>query len=189
VPDVLAKGYTGRELRYALLRVHYRVPLNFTWNGMEEARQALARIDEWLGRLEEKSQEANVPRSTSNVQRPTQKFEEALDDDLNISAALGFLFETIRETNRAMDRNELDAASAKVWLDWWKRINNVLDLEMETEAAVPAEVAQLAKDRENARREKKWQQSDELRERISALGWEVRDTKDGQKLTPRAASG
>ncbi len=112
LPDLLEKGYTGREIRYALMRVHYRAPLNFTWEGMEESRQSLARIDEWLQRLREVAEKENVQRSTLNAQRPTQKFEEALDDDLNISAALGFLFETIRETNRAMDENELDAASA-----------------------------------------------------------------------------
>ncbi len=188
VPDVLAKGYTGRELRYALLRVHYRVPLNFTWEGMKEARESLARIDEWLTRLKQKSQEANVERPASNVRRPTQKFEEALDDDLNISAALGFLFESIRETNRAMDENKLDAAAANAWLNWWKRINTVLDLEPGTELAVPAEVVQLAEQRENARREKNWKRSDELRDRISALGWDVRDTKDGQKLTPHGTT-
>jgi cysteinyl-tRNA synthetase len=188
VPDVLAKGYTGRELRYALLRVHYRVPLNFTWEGMKEARESLGRIDEWLQRLWEVAQRGNAQRSTPNVQRSTN-FEDALDDDLNISAALGFLFESIRETNRAMDEDKLDAASANSWLDWWKRINTVLDLEAETEATVPREVAQLAKERENARREKNWERSDELRERILALGWEVRDTKGGQKLTPRANSG
>ena len=117
-----------------------------------------------------------------------QKFEEALDDDLNISAALGFLFESIRETNRAMDENKLDPASANAWLNWWNRINTVLDLEPETKIAVPAEVAQLAKERENARHEKNWKQSDDLRDQISALGWEVRDTKSGQKLT-RTSSG
>jgi cysteinyl-tRNA synthetase len=185
VPDVLTKGYTGRELRYALLRVHYRVPLNFTWEGMKEARESLARTDEWLGRLREATEKENVQRPTSNAQRPTQKFEEALDDDLNISAALGFLFESVRETNRAMDENKLDAASAKAWLDWWKRVNTVLDLEPETEIAVPAEVVQLAEQRENARREKNWKRSDELRDRISTLGWDVRDTKAGRKLTPR----
>jgi len=189
LPDLLEKGYTGREIRYALMRVHYRAPLNFTWDGMQEARQALIRTDEWLARLREKSRETSVQRSTSNVQRPTQEFEEALDEDLNISAALGFLFETIRETNRAMDRNELDASSANAWLDWWKRVNNVLDLETEAEVVIPAEVAQLAKERENTRREKNWRKSDELRDRIAALGWEVRDTNDGQKLTPRASSG
>jgi cysteinyl-tRNA synthetase len=189
VPDVLTKGYTGRELRYALLRVHYRVPLNFTWEGMKEARESLGRIDAWLQRLREVAEKQNVQHSTpinreqaSNVRHPTQQFEEALDDDLNISAALGFLFESIRETNRTMDENKLGAASANAWLNWWKRINTVLDLEPETEIAVPAEVAQLAKERENARREKNWKRSDELRDQISALGWEVRDTKEGQKL-------
>ena len=183
VPDIVAKSYTGRELRYALLRVHYRVPLNFTWEGMNEARESLARIDEWLKRLRGVAEKGDAQSSTPNAQRPGSAFEDSLDDDLNISAALGFLFESIRETNRAMDQNEMDAVSASAWLDWWKRINTVLDLEAETEVAVPDEVAQLAQQRENARRERNWQRSDELRQQISALGWEVRDTKDGPKLT------
>jgi cysteinyl-tRNA synthetase len=190
VPDILSKGYTGRELRYALLRVHYRVPLNFTWEGMKEARESLGRIDEWLQRLRECS--ASVPLAKTKERQSgimPHNFEDALDDDLNISAALGFLFESIRETNRAMDEDKLDAASANSWLDWWNRINTVLDLEAETEIAIPAEVAQLAKERENARREKNWKQSDVLRERILALGWEVRDTKDRPKLTRRTNAG
>ena len=187
LPNLLEKGYTGREIRYALMRVHYRAPLNFTWEGMEEARQALARINEWLLRLCEAAAK-NIDKGKNKTQ-PGSLFEEALDDDLNISAALGFLFESIRETNRTMDRNKLDASSARAWLNWWERVNNVLDLETENEVVLPAEVAQLAKDRQNARREKNWKQSDELRDRISALGWEVRDTNDGQKLTPRMGSG
>jgi cysteinyl-tRNA synthetase len=189
VPDVLAKRYTGRELRYALLRVHYRVPLNFTWEGMSEARESLARIDEWLGRLREVEEKVDAENATPNPQRPTTAFEDALDDDLNISAALGVLFESIRETNRAMDQSEMDARSARAWLDWWKRINTVLDLDAESEMLIPAEVTQLAQEREKARREKNWQRSDQLRAQISALGWEVRDMKDGQKLTRRAGSG
>ena len=193
VPDVLAKGYNGRELRYALLRVHYRVPLNFTWEGMNEARESLGRVDEWLARLREIAEKESIQRPTPinreqapNAQRPVKPaFEKALDHDLNISGALGFLFESIRETNRAMDDNKLDAASASEWLDWWKRINTVLDLEAEVEIIVPPELEQLAKDREKARREKNWKRSDDLREQISALGWEVRDAKDGPKLTRR----
>jgi len=196
VQDVLERGYTGRELRYALLRVHYRVPLNFTWEGMREAREALGRIDEWLERVRKIAQKRNAQRPTPNAQsfreqaaqRPTKEFEEALDDDLNISAALGFLFESIRETNRAVDHNELGSAAAQAWLDWWKRINTVLDVEPEIETAVPAEVTRLAKERENARRDKNWKLADELRQRIFALGWKVRDTKNGPELTPRAPS-
>jgi cysteinyl-tRNA synthetase len=87
-----------------------------------------------------------------------------------------------------MDQNEMDTASASGWLDWWKRINTVLDLEAQTDVVIPHEVTQLADERENARREKNWKHSDELRDRISALGWEVRDTKDGPKLTRGAGS-
>jgi len=189
LPDVLGKGYTGREIRYALMRVHYRAPLNFTWGGMNEARESLGRIDDWLARLRETA--AEKIDKEKNTTQPDQHFEEALVDDLNISSALGFLFESIRETNRAMDRDELDSASANSWLNWWERVNSVLDLETEAEVVVPVEVAQVAKDRENARREKNWKRSDELRDQILALGWEVRDTKDGQKLTPHGtlASG
>jgi len=87
-----------------------------------------------------------------------------------------------------LDQNEMDAASAIAWLDWWQRVNTVLALEAETDVTIPDEVARLAQDRENARREKNWKRSDELREQISVLGWEVRDTKDGSKLTRAAGS-
>jgi len=183
LPNLLEKGYTGREIRYALMRVHYRAPLNFTWEGMAEARQALARIDEWLGRLRETT--AKKIDKGKNTTAPGQQFEEALDDDLNISAALGFLFESIRETNRAMDQNEMDAGTANTWLDWWGRVNSVLVID-EAPAELPAEIAKLGQARLQARLAKDFQKSDELRNELSARGWEVRDTKDGQKITRRA---
>jgi cysteinyl-tRNA synthetase len=182
LPNLLEKGYTGREIRYALMRVHYRAPLNFTWEGMEEARQALARVDEWLARLRET---ANGKIDKKNTTQPGQQFEEGLDDDLNISAALGFLFESIRETNRAMDQNEMDAATANTWLIWWERVNSVLVIE-EAPAELPTEITKLAQARLQARLAKDFQKSDELRNELSARGWEVRDTKDGQKITRRA---
>src|SRR6478609_2630725 len=148
--DVLAKGYSGREVRYALMRVHYRAPLNFTWEGMEESREALRRIDEWVRRLEGKVKDENVQRPTPNVQRPIGDFDAALDDDLNISGALGVLFETIRETNRRIDLGEMDVAEAKTWLEWWRRVDNILQVSGEEEA-VPAEIAALAEARVQAR--------------------------------------
>lgn len=178
--DVLAKGYSGREVRYALMRVHYRAPLNFTWEGMEESREALRRIDEWVTRLREKVGE-------ENVKRPTEEgsgFADALDDDLNISGALGVLFETIRETNRALDLGEFDTAAASAWLQWWERIDHVLGVSGE-ENAVPAEIAALGEARMQARLAKDWRRSDELRDELAARGWEARDTKDGQKITRR----
>jgi len=180
--DVIAKGYSGREVRYALMRVHYRAPLNFTWEGMEEARQSLGRIDEWLQRLREKA-----GTEVATVTSPDDKFAEALDDDLNISAALGILFDSIRETNRQLDAGKLASAEAGSWLDWWSRIDNVLALSPE-QTELPAEIAKLAEVRVQARLAKDWRKSDELRDELSARGWEARDTKDGQKVTRRAGA-
>ena len=185
LPDVLERGYSGREIRYALMRVHYRAPLNFTWEGMEEARQALGRIDAWLERLRETA--ANKIANDSSDIRPGNQFEEALDDDLNISAALGFVFESIRQTNRALDQNQLSAATANAWLQWWERVNSVLAIEPETRA-LPAAIAALAEARAQARLAKDWRKSDELRDELMARGWEARDTKDGQKITQRSGS-
>jgi cysteinyl-tRNA synthetase len=181
--DVLEKGYSGREIRYALMRVHYRAPLNFTWEGMEEARQSLARMDEWLARLRERADDAQTNQGSKHSPLDEQ-FEGAHDDDLNVSAALGSLFESIRETNRALDRNELDAASAQAWLDWWERVNGVLALSGD-QTALPPEIAALAEARAQARLAKDWRKSDELRDELNARGWEARDTKDGQKMTRR----
>jgi cysteinyl-tRNA synthetase len=182
IPDVIAKGYSGRETRYALMRVNYRMPLNFTWEGMEEARESLKRVDDWARRLAETAASAKDSEAATPV---PERFEEALDDDLNISAALGFLFESIRVTNRAMDTGELAPAAARAWLDWWKRIDQVLQLTGE-ETTLPAEVAKLADERQRARLAKEWKKSDQLRDELKTLGWDVRDTKDGQKVTRRA---
>ncbi|HWN65246.1 MAG TPA: DALR domain-containing protein, partial [Candidatus Binatus sp.] len=197
LPDVLEKGYTGREIRYTLMRVHYRAPLNFTWEGMEEARQALARIDEWLGRLRETAGD-KIDNENVNV-KLGQQFEEALDDDLNISAALGFLFESIRKTNRAMDVGELKPAVARAWLDWWSRVNKVLAITRTRRIEIipfitgwagdlPNDIKELASARADARLAKDFRKSDELRNELNARGWEVRDTKDGQKLTRRTGA-
>src|ERR1700730_12610467 len=185
IPDVLAKGYTGREIRYALIPVNYRTQMNFIWDGMKEARESLGRIDDWLQRLREVAGDM-----VDNRKIDTQlghEFEEALDDDLNISAALGFLFETIRETNREMDQSKLDAKTAARWLNWWSRVNNVLDFETDG-TELPEEVAKLAEARAQARLAKDFRKSDELRDKLNALGWEARDTKDGQKITRRAGA-
>ena len=182
--DVLAKGYTGREIRYALMRVHYRAQLNFTWDGMEESRQALSRIDNWLDRLRAKADQDKS--ATADLRQGSSEFEEALDDDLNISGALGCLFETIQETNRALDLDQLNSAAASSWLEWWERVNSVLALEEVKKASLPRDIADLAEARKQARLAKDWRKSDELRDRLADLGWEVRDTKDGQKITRRA---
>jgi cysteinyl-tRNA synthetase len=183
--DLFEKGWTGREVRYALLSVKYREPLNFTFDGLAAARSALQRLDEWSARLAEAAGGAASAEPSNQL----AAFGEALDDDLNISAALAALFETVRATNRLMDAGSLAPAAARGLLEELARINTVLAFEPEA-GAVPAAVDSLLKRRAEARAAKDWKLSDVLRDEILAAGWSVKDTKDGQKVSPgpRAAA-
>ena len=116
-----------------------------------------------------------------------EEFEAALDDDLNISAGLGVLFENIRKTNRSLNEGTLSPSEAQHWLQWWARIDRVLGLTA-TKSGVPDEIIALAEARVQARLAKDWRKSDELRDELAARGWEARDTKDGQKITRRGGA-
>jgi cysteinyl-tRNA synthetase len=181
--DVLAKGHTGREIRYALLRVNYGLPLNFTFDGLADARESLRRLDEWRSRMTDHAASATV--SEPHPLADHERFETALDEDLNISGALGQLFEIVRESNRALDEGTLLPAHARRLLEWWERINRTLAIEPDAAgAAIPQEVARLAQERAAARAAKDWARGDALRAEIAALGWAVKDGRDGeQKLT------
>ncbi len=181
--DLLAKGWSGREVRYTLLSVHYRLPLNFTFEGLAAARAALQRIDEWVTRLSDLA--AGATPAPSHPLLEKDGFAAALDDDLNISGALGALFDLIRESNRLMDQSALSPEAARALLDAWARVNSVLALERE-EATIPPAVAALLEARAAARTAKDWAASDRLRNEMDALGWSVKDTRDGQKLSPKA---
>ncbi len=183
--DLIDRGWTGREVRYALLAVRYREPLNFTEEGLTAARAALHRIDEWSTRLDE----AAPTKSATNPQPPTTNhqlrldaFSAALDDDLNISAALAVLHTTITETNRRLDAASLAATDLEALKAWRDQVDSVLQFHPDP-TEVPDEVETLLTQRADARAAKDYAASDTLRDQIAALGWTVKDTKDGQKLT------
>jgi len=180
IRDLIARGFTGREIRYALLRVNYRLQLNFTFDGMVEARQSLLRLDEWTQRLRDLAADAAPDKDYAPA--TSDSFFSALDDDLNISAALAELFKQIRTTNQLMDANELKPGQAAALLQWWDNINQVLQIQPDEET-IPSEAQGLLEQRTAARAAKDWAQSDALRQKIAELGWTVKDTKDGQKVT------
>jgi len=97
---------------------------------------------------------------------------------------MGRVFDLIRDTNRALDAGEISAGIAVGILEGWKRIDSVLGLEREAHTPSPEALA-LVEQRQIARTNKQWAESDRLRDAIAALGWIVKDTKDGPKLTPK----
>jgi cysteinyl-tRNA synthetase len=177
--DLMTKGWTGREIRYVLLAVKYREPLNFTFESLEAARKALSRYDEWSRRLEELASETAEPLP---AELETEKFGEALDDDLNISAALGALFELVRDSNRLIDADGLTPGQARSLLAWRARYESVLAVSSDEEA-VPETIRDILARRAEARAKKQWALSDALRDQLLATGWQVKDTREGQKLS------
>ncbi len=215
--DLLEKGWTGREIRYALITVNYRLPLNFTFDGLSAARSALQRIDEWTERLKLHAglqipiseyfsttlagmnpKEATsyllskykvvsgseLRKDTDGILAYGERFFDALDDDLNISGALSHLFNLVRETNRALDAGTLTDGQAVIALHVRNQIDSILGLSPDIRN-IPAAVLALVEQRQVARANKQWAESDRLRDAVAELGWVVKDTKEGPKLTPK----
>ena len=185
--DLLAKGFTGREIRYSLLTAHYRETFNFTLEGLSGAHVALARIDECLGKLREIAgrdalPRVQVPQSGIGPTELVKDFTDALDDDLNISAAWGTVFEWVRETNRQLAENSLSTAKATAALTAWDKIDSVLGIGAPDEIAVPTELKALLETRQAARKSKDFKRADAMRDELKAKGWVIEDTPKGPKL-------
>ena len=189
--DLLAKGYTGREIRYVLLQGHYRQPLNFTFSGLDDARKALNRIDDFVARLTTLPQPKKDPSDSSDRTDPSDlsaaalaHFRDAMADDLNLPEAFAALFNLIREGNARLDKNE-PVGGVLETLREMDRVLGVL-FDEKPASAIPAEIQSLLDARQKARAEKRWADSDALRDQLRALDWEVRDGKDGQTVKKAA---
>jgi cysteinyl-tRNA synthetase len=192
--DLLAKGFTGREIRYLLLTAHYRETFNFTLEGLQGARSALARIDECLGKLREITgsagfQPANVPTKERQpagkmpaLPAVLQRFSDSLDEDLNISAAWGAVFEWVRETNRRLTESSLSSIDASTALAAWNKIDSVLGVGRPAETEASPEIVALLEARQAARKAKDFKRSDAIRGELKGKGWIIEDTAKGPKL-------
>ena len=180
--QIIEKGYTGREVRYVLLSGQYRQSLNFTFDALEAGRSALARIDEFVARLEEAAGGTVASDLPAWAADAKCKFVDAMDDDLNMPEALGALFDMIRAGNKAMDGGGVAPGEAAAVAEAVRDLDRVLGVLEAREDGIDAGVQELVGLREAARKNKDWAESDRLRDALLAIGWEVRDTPDGQKV-------
>lgn len=181
--EVMERGYTGREIRYVLMSAHYRQSLNFTFKAVDAAKASLKRLDEFGDRLREiKTSGDSLPEWAVKAKAG---FESALDDDLNIAEALSSLFDMVHDGNRAIDGGKLDW-SADAVLELMKRFDSVLGVLEKPESEGLDDAVQAMLDmRAKARADKDWAASDRIRDELLGMGWEVRDSADGQKVKKR----
>jgi len=178
IRDLVGKGFSGREIRFLLLSAHYRESFNFTLDGLQGARSALARIDELLLKLAELAGSDPEPADEGFL----AGFTKALDEDLNVAAAWGHVFEWVRGLNKLLADGALAPKEAAAALRAWSRANSVLGVADTTSAdAPPEEVIQLVEARQAARKSKAFARADEIRDQLKALGWSVEDTAKGPR--------
>jgi len=177
--DLLAKGFTGREVRYLLLSAHYRETFNFTFEGLNGARSSLARIDECVAKLRELAGNEVAEPDAAVV----AEFINAMDEDLNISAAWGLVFPWIRELNKQLANHSLQPVQAAAALHSWERLDTVLGVGLAfKELETPPEIVALLEARQAARKAKDFKRSDQIRDEMRAKGWVVEDSPKGPKL-------
>jgi cysteinyl-tRNA synthetase len=177
--DLLAKGFQGREIRQLLVSAHYREPFNFTIDGLQGARQSLARLDECWAKLREVAGNTSVATPDSAI---LEKFTEAMDDDLNVSAGWAVVFEWVRELNRLLAANQVTPPQAASALATWERIDSVFGLGNAPSIEAPAEIQDLLEQRQAARKARDFKRADEVRAELKAKGWVIEDTPKGPKL-------
>jgi cysteinyl-tRNA synthetase len=195
--DVFHAGYAAAAVRYLLMSAHYRKELRFSWDGLDDARAAIRRLTDFRDRLHT----APTPGSGDGTgsapgadlaavaDRALAAFEEALDDDLNVPAALGAAFTFVRETNAALD--EADGAAREAELEHAREalrsmdhvlgILALVDRDAGSDEELAGWVEQKLAEREKAREEKDFARADAIREELTEAGVVVEDTPQGAR--------
>ncbi len=180
--DLLARGYDPLAIRYLLLATHYRRKLNFTFKALEDAAQALRRLNDFLSRLESYSPSAKEATELSKrVDEARQEFDAALCDDLDTPRALAAVFKLVREANKAINQKSASSADVAALKRFFTDFNRVFGVIREDKRELPEELMKLIREREEARRRKDFATADKLREELLKRGVIVEDTPQGTR--------
>ncbi len=200
--EILEK-FSGNVVRLFILSTHYRKPINFSFENMEDTKKALQNIVKSMNKFEnivekyknEKIENVKISEFSQKIDEFDKKFEEAMNEDMNTPQALATIFDQIRETNKFISTNENEFSTIyyeikKSYDSLKQKIKNVFGITIEVENAVKEEEGEnmeltkklielLIKLRSEARSEKNFKLSDEIRDELKALGVEIKDNKDG----------
>ena len=184
----IAKEFDLEAVRMFMLSAHYRSPINFSRELIQQAASSLERLygarDQLSFQLQSAVERAPQGEETAFMQEADaalDKFNAAMDDDLNTADAIGALFELVREIFKlpqgGVSRAAITHGQARM-----RTMTDVLGLLMKQTDELPADIRAMVEERAAARKEKNWKRSDELRDAIKAAGYTLEDTAAGQKV-------
>jgi cysteinyl-tRNA synthetase len=171
--------------RFFVVTNHYRTQLNFTKEAVfasSKGRDSLLEFNRRLSEYEENGSDGDIDKP---IKKMLDGFQEAMNDDLNTPKAIAFVFDFSRAVNRLMDERAINKSDAQKVISAINKVNSVFAFLEGEETGIPDHIQQLADERQKAREEKNWKRSDELRDKISELGFLVKDTPKGQRITRR----
>lgn len=180
IEDVL-KRYDPMVVRYFLLSTHYRMPIDFSNDLLEQAKQGLSRLRDCFRNVQrlakDSGEKANFNRDAV-IKKAKEAFEKAMDDDFEISRALAAVFDFVNEINRQL-KDGIDSKKAQLILDFFRAIDSVLCVIEVKEKALSEDIEALIKERNKARAKRDFARSDEIRKQLENQGIILEDTKDG----------
>ena len=175
--NLMDMRYSGREIRYWLLTGHYRKPVTFSVDRLEDARRSLDRLDACIRSLLTVQGQGAYADLNQLLYDIKHGFTDAMDDDLNISAAMASVFKNIKKINILILERKIGADDALKIVTEFKSINTVLHVFTFEEPMTDKEIENLVRAREDARKDKNWVLSDQIRDQLKARGVRVRDGK------------
>jgi cysteinyl-tRNA synthetase len=182
VRELLEMGFSARELRYWLLSTHYRKPIHATSDNLSSTVRGLRRIDEFIVKVRaSEGQGAENDQLSKLICSFEQEFLDSLADDLNIPRALAVIFSFIRRANPAIDQAGIGRSQQLQVLEIFHRANSILGFFDLSSRLLGAAEEKLIREREMARKEKNWSESDRIRSELLTCGVRVIDTPAGSR--------
>lgn len=179
VEDVIVRGFDPLALRYFYFTAHYKKPMNFTWESLTAAQNALNELRSYVVRLMSYvSRKTLSNEKLEKIDAYRQKFDDALENDLNMPQALAVVWEVVKSNIPSQDKYDL-------LLDFDEVLGLQLSAISNQQSAIPKEVEDLAQRREGLRREQKFDEADEVRKTIEAKGYIVEDTSEGTRISAK----
>ena len=181
--DLIEKGYDAKSIRFLLISSHYRSQLNFTFDGINQAKENINRMQEVYSKIIECKTRTGIDANISSITKESKRaFEEALDDDLDMPVALASIFKFVRDINRYLENNQVSETNKSEIIDYFETIDRVLGILSNKTIEVDEDVKSLIEQRDEARIKKDWKKSDEIRDELLMKGFIVEDTKEGTRI-------